>query len=624
MKQSAGLVRAVLLSTLLLFSLAASAQSVLGRTVSIDVSLQQLDQVLEILSNKGNFYFSYNSNIIKRDSLVTLKVYNKTVKQVLDLLFAEGYEYRESGNYIILRKAPIKLSVVTTHTASDEKIYFVSGYILDDQTGETISNASIYEKNQLASAISNKEGYFKLKLKSRYDKAALTVSKDLYEDTTIIIQPKYNQQLSIAIMPVEISDKTITITPYTFDAPDSIVIAVRKADSTHWLYTYRKTDSAMVEKTKAGQWFLSAWQKAQTINLKKFFVMRPYQLSLLPGLSTNGPLNSQVINHISLNIWGGYSGGVKGVELAGWFNIDKKDVKWVQAAGWFNVVGGQVDGVQLAGIHNTVMDSVTGVQAAGISNFVKRQFVGTQLSGIYNHVGGSMNGLQAAGIGNYANNNTTGAQLAGILNVNRRRMNGAQIAGILNVNFQEVKGAQIAGVINYTKKLSGVQIGLINIADTSDGYSIGLINIIFKGYHKLSLYGNEVFPLNAAFKTGNSKLYSILLAGVEPTKDDKAYTFGYGLGREFYLNKRWGANAEISTQQVYLGSWDNINVLNRLEMHLHFKLNKYFSLFMGPSVSLYYSDQKEKIAGFKQNIRSLSSGEHVKIWSGFTAGINIF
>lgn len=624
MKQSEGLVRAVLLSTLLFFSLAASAQNILGRTVSIDVNRQQLDQVLEILSNKGNFYFSYNSNIIRRDSLVTLKVYNKTVKQVMELLFAEGYEYRESGNYIILRKTPIKLSMITTHTASDEKIYFVSGYILDDQTGETISNASIYEKDQLASAISNKEGYFKLKLKSRYDKAALTVSKDLYEDTTIVIQPKYNQQLSIAIMPVEVSDKTITITPYTFDAPDSIVIAVRKADSTHWLYTYRKTDSAMVEKTKAGQWFLSAWQKAQTINLKKFFVMRPYQLSLLPGLSTNGPLNSQVINHVSLNIWGGYSGGVKGVELAGWFNIDKKDVRWVQAAGWFNIVGGQVDGVQLAGIHNTVMDSVTGVQAAGISNFVKRQFVGAQLSGIYNHVGGSMNGLQAAGIGNYANDNTTGAQIAGILNVNRRRMNGAQIAGILNVNFKEVKGAQIAGVINYTKKLSGVQIGLINIADTSDGYSIGLINIIFKGYHKLSFFANEVFPLNAAFKTGNSKLYSILMAGVEPTRDDKAYTFGYGLGREFYLNSRFAVNAEIYTQHVYLGSWNYLNLLNRIETQLNFKVNKYFSIFAGPSVSLYYSDQKTKFTGYKENIRSVSNGNSIRIWSGFTAGINLF
>jgi hypothetical protein len=624
MKQAAGMRSVILLSGILLFSFTVSAQSVLNRTVSFAVNRQPLDQVLEILSNKADFYFSYNSNIIKRDSLVTLTITNRTVKQVMEQLFPEGYEYRESGNYIILRRTPIKMTVITNRTVSEEKLYYVSGYILDDQTGETVSNASIYEKNQLANAISDGQGYFKIKLKSRYDKAALTVSREFYEDTTIIIEPKYNQQLSIAIMPVEVSDKTITIAPYTFEAPDSIVIAVRKADSTHWLYTYRKTDSVKVEKTAMGKWLLHTWQRVQTINLQKFFVARPYQISLLPWLSTNGRLNSQVINNVSLNIWGGYSGGVKGVELAGWFNIDKKDVRWLQGAGWFNIVGGQVDGVQLAGIHNTVLDSVTGVQAAGISNFVRRKFIGAQLSGIYNHVGGSMNGLQAAGIGNFANNGTTGAQVAGVLNVNRRNIRGAQIAGVLNVNFQETKGAQIAGVINYTKKLSGVQVGLINIADTSDGYSIGLINIIFKGYHKLSVYGNEEFPFNAAFKTGNSKLYSILLAGVEPTKDNKAYTFGYGLGREFNLNKKLAANGEISVQHVYLGTWDYLNLLTRMEAHLNFRLGKYLSVFAGPAVSLYYSEQTAKIPGYKQNIRSMKTGDKVKGWFGFSAGVNIF
>lgn len=624
MRQSAGIVRAILLSTILLFSLTAGAQNILNRTVTFSVNRQPLDQVLEILSNKGNFYFSYNSNIISRDSLVTLSAVSKTVRQVMEQLFPDGYEFRESGNYIILRRKPISLAVITNQSVSEEKVYYVSGYILDDQTGETVGSASIYEKNQLASAMSDRQGYFKLKLKSRYDKAALTVSKDLYLDTTIMIQPKYNQQLSIAIMPVEVSDKTITITPYTFDVPDSIVIAVRKADSTHWIYTYRKADSTMVGKQGVGKWFLGTWQKVQAINLKKFFVVRPYQLSLLPGLSTNGRLNSQVINNVSVNIWGGYSGGVNGVELAGWFNIDNRDVRWVQAAGWFNVVGGKVQGVQLAGIHNSVMDSVNGLQAAGITNFVRRGFTGYQLSGIYNHTGGHVRGLQAAGIGNFAGNGTTGAQVAGVLNINHRNTNGAQIAGLINLNTQEMKGAQIAGVINYTKKLKGVQIGLINIADTSDGYSIGLINIIFKGYHKLSLYTNEVFPMNAAFKTGNSKLYSILLAGVEATKDDKAYTVGYGLGREFSLKKKLALNTELTAQHVYLGSWDYLNLLSRFETHLHFRVSKNFSVFAGPALSVYYSEQKTKFDGYKQNIRVMSPGDNVRGWIGITAGVNFF
>lgn len=615
MKQPAGLVRRYLLVLIVLcgLSFSVSAQSILNRPVTFDVYRQQLNHVLEILSNKANFYFSYNSNIIKNDSLVTLTVYNKTVKQVLDLLFAEGFEFRESGNYIIIRRKPVELSMVTNRTASEEKYYTITGYIIDDQTGEVISNASVYEKNQLSSSITDGNGYFKLKLKSRINTAALTVSKEFYEDTTFRIQPKYNQQISIAIMPLAFSEKTITIAPYNVEAPDSIVIAVRKADSSHWLYTYRKTDSVMVEKTKMGKWFLSTWQKVQTINMKKFFVTRPYQLSLLPGLSTNGPLNSQVVNNISMNIWGGYAAGVNGVELAGWFNIDKKNVRWFQAAGWFNMVGGKVEGVQLAGLFNTVLDSVRGVQAAGITNFSRGNTIGVQLSGIYNHSGGTMNGLQAAGIGNFANRNAVGAQLSGIINVSRR----------------EMKGVQIASIINYAKKLSGVQIGLINIADSSDGYSIGLINIILKGYHKLSIYSNEVLPFNAAFKTGTTKLYSILLAGSNPGVGRKIYGFGYGLGHEFYLNRSLTLNTEITTQHLYIGSWDYLNLLNRLNVDLNVKLGKYVSLFAGPSFNVYYSNQTAAISGYKFNVGSggaahVDFSDRAKGWIGWHAGINLF
>lgn len=88
-------------------------QGILNKNISIEVNKQRLDNVLEILSNKGNFYFSYNSNIIKNDSLVTLTAYNKTVRQVLDFLFNDNYEYKESGNYVIIRRAPIRLSLIT-------------------------------------------------------------------------------------------------------------------------------------------------------------------------------------------------------------------------------------------------------------------------------------------------------------------------------------------------------------------------------------------------------------------------------------------------------------------------------------------------------------------------------
>src|SRR5205085_1128066 len=173
----------------------------------------------EILSNKGDFYFSYNSNILKRDSLVTLTVYNKTIKQVLDFLFSSEYEFKESGNYIIIRRAPIKVSVLTNKAITADKIYTVSGYVLDDESGEKLSDVSIYEKRLLVSALTNQNGFFKIKLRSKNKTAELTVSKEFYEDTTIVVQPRYNQQLTITIQPLQKDQQIITVSPQDYFTP---------------------------------------------------------------------------------------------------------------------------------------------------------------------------------------------------------------------------------------------------------------------------------------------------------------------------------------------------------------------------------------------------------------------
>ncbi len=299
---------------------------------------------------------------------------------------------------------------------------------------------------------------------------------------------------------------------------------------------------------------------------------RPFQISLVPGVRTHGKMSGQVINNFSLNVFGGYSGGVNGLELGALFNIDKKEVHYLQAAGLFNIVGGNVTGLQMAGINNTVLKSVKGLQAAGVSNYAKGSFGGLQVAGVYNHTSDSVKGFQVAGVGNYA----------------RTKVSGVQIAGVANFSNREMRGTQIAGVINYAKKIKGVQIGLINIADSSDGYSIGLINIVLKGYHKLSLSTNELMNTNVAFKTGNRKFYSILQAGMNWGKsDEKIYSFGYGLGSEMRLGKTFSINPEISANYLYLGSWDYLNLLNKFNLNLNVKLGKYVSIFGGPSINVY-------------------------------------
>ncbi|MET0395157.1 MAG: STN domain-containing protein [Chitinophagaceae bacterium] len=585
-------------------------QALLTRNLSLDVRRQRLDHVLEILSNKGNFYFSYNSNSVNKDSLVTLNVVNKPVKDILTLLFSNAYEFRESGNYIIIRRAPIRLVMVTKKGVVEEKIYSVSGFVYDEQSGIAVNEASVYEKKLLAATLTDHQGFFKIRLKSsKASFAALTISKEFYEDTTVQIEPRRDQEVTVTLLPIERQEQTVTVTPEDYLLPDSV--GTGPVPDTLQPAPIPSADTVNVERTGMGRFLLSAKQKVQSLNLKHFFTTRPFQVSVVPGLGTHGRMSGQVINNFSLNILGGYTAGTNGLEIGGLFNIDKKEVRYVQVGGLFNVAGGEVLGVQVAGINNTVLDTVKALQAAGVNNLVRGKFNGLQIAGVYNHVTDSVRGMQVAGVGNFA----------------RRKVSGVQIAGVMNFSNRQTDGVQVAGVINYSKRLKGVQIGLINIADTSEGYSIGLINIVLKGYHKLSLFTNEVVDMNAAFKTGNARLYSILQAGAATGSNRKVYSFGYGLGSELALNKRknFSLNPEVSSQYLYLGSWDYTNILNRLQLSLNVKLHKYVSLFAGPVYSVFVSDQHAGIDGYavpRHGTHSFSNT--VSGWFGWTAGISFF
>jgi hypothetical protein len=587
-------------------------QHILDKNISLEANLQPLGQVLELLSNKGNFYFSYKSDIIKKDSLVTLVAHDKPIKQILEKLFSDHFEFVERGNYIIIRKAPVRISPTSGRSATEYRKYVIKGYIQDEDSGEGIGNASVYQKQDLTATLTNERGFFTINLKGRLRIVALTVSKDFYKDSTVLIEPPYNQPITIVISQMEFARRLTTIGPNDYLAPDSIKVSV-PSDSVIKQLMYAKKEPVRVEITYFGKLLLSSKQKIQSLNLKKFFIERPFQLSFIPGLSTHGALSGQVVNKFSLNILGGYSAGVNGFELGGLFNIDKRNVQYMQVAGLFSIVGGNLKGLQVGGLHNSVLGPVEGLQVAGISNICKGKFNGVQLGGIYNHIADSLEGVQLAGIGNFS----------------QKKIIGVQLSGIVNVSNKEMNGAQVSGIFNYAKKLKGVQIGLINVADTSDGYSIGLINIVLKGYHQLSVFANEVSPINLAFKTGNSKLYSILEAGIRTNTDNKLYSFGYGIGTTLHFTKNLSLHPELVSDYLYLGSWNYSNYLNKLSLDLHWQLVKYISLTVGPSFAVYYSDQPQRVSGYHFHLPSngypgFSMSDKVNAWVGWRVGINFF
>ena len=357
-------------------------------------------------------------------------------------------------------------------------------------------------------------------------------------------------------------------------------------------------------------WKTAAFSQSTTSN--PYNIKVPVRAGVLPHVSTQGQNDKFTTSNFSLNLLGGYTGSVNGVELGGWFNIDKRNLKGMQAAGWFNVVNGDVNGLQIAGFFNGAKNNITGAQFGGLVNYANKNANGMQVAGIYNHVAGTFNGFQTAGIVNYS----------------QQSVKGMQVAGIANINTGATKGFQVAGVVNYTKHLKGVQFGLINIADTSDGFSIGLLNIVRKGYHKITISSNEVLNANLAIKSGNAKLYNILMVGVNAGSDDKIFSYGYGIGHEMKIAQWFTLNPELTTQYLYLGNWNYLNQLTKFQVLATVKLTRNLAIFGGPSFSAYYSDQLEAVKGYrflvpKDNYHTYNLWrDNVTGWVGWTAGIS--
>lgn len=588
-----------------------AAQSPLQKSVTIEVNRQQLSEVLELISKKGGVNFSYNSAIIKKDSLVTFSVRNKTVREVLQVLFSQGYEFYEDGNYIIIRKTRNQIAVLPVKGAMENgRIFFVTGYVYDEISGRAIKDASVYEKKLLYSALTNESGYFKIKLKnSSPGMTTLTVSKEFYSDTVVKLASKVNSEVYVTLSPLNADISEVRIYPELVPASDTVPAPARIADP-------GIRDTPNVQQTALGGFLLSERQKKQSLNLKRFITNRTFQVSFVPGFTTHGQLGSQVVSNVSFNILGGYTAGVRGFELGGLFNIDKGKVQYAQVAGLINIVGGKTKGVQIAGITNLVLDSVDGVQIGGISNIVKGSFRGLQIGGIQNHNTGRF----------------TGFQLGGIINYSKDHFHGLQLAGILNLARKEMKGLQVSGLINYAHRVKGLQIGLVNVADSSEGLSIGLVNIVKHGYSKLGISSNEVQNVNLSYKSGHYKLYSILQAGLNAGDDNKKlYTAGYGIGSNIAFNRRKTVafNPELLALSMYRGSWDNTNFLFRLQLQMSVRVSKYFALYAGPAISMMYTDQKNSVAGYGSGLppsgyKIHTVNRNTSAWLGWSAGINIF
>jgi hypothetical protein len=555
------------------------------KEVSIgEIKQQRMGKVLDNIASKGNFYFAYNNKTIPADSIVSVSGYRGTLFSLLDKLLGDSYEFKEVPGYIVLRHAPGKLHLAA-EVDKDQGV--IKGYVNDASSQKEVAQASVYEKNLLVSTLTDNKGYFELKLKSVTGSLLLTVSKENYRDTSLYVLPVVNVD----------------------------------AKHNNRKYKYYPDDGSEdgVEHSRFARFFISSKQLVQGLNLGNFFASRPYQVSLIPGLSSHGMYNSQIVDHFSYNILGGYTAGIDGIEMAGLFNINKKDMKFFQAAGIFNFVGGSTKGVQLAGVYNSVLNNASGLQAAGLVNKGNNFAGGVQMAGMFN-TDQQASGVQIAGLFNRARSFNGGVQLAGLFNTTDQ-LKGFQLAGFCNSSAGEA-GSQFSSVFNVAKKVKGFQFALVNIADSSD-YTIGILNFIKNGEKSLSLSTDETLFTHLDFRSGGRVLYGLIGAGYKFGNDEVKYALDIGFGAHIVNKGKFSLNGEYATQLITdtekkFYQTDSFKILSG------YKLNNHLRLFAGPSLNIISADVSDgaKVNGWVLS-NHISNDKLTAVNVGITGGLQL-
>lgn len=614
------------------------AHSSFGQTVYLEKSVTlhmndvPISSVFKLISKQTGVVFSYTQ--FDDHQKVSVNFTKKPLKIVLnELLKPTNCTYKVKGKYIILtvKKAP-NPTVETIQLA---------GYIYDSKDSSAVVDVSIYIKQNKHTAVSNGKGYFSMSFTKSAYPMYLSIAKENYLDTSLLIQTNTLKQTIAIFLHRKRHTEVAIYQPAEVPVQPLVIDTIQRQDSISPVQTVAQKKTILEELKKAGKELkqfgdsilifdeYSVWKKFKEANpnfrnINDTFFSR-VSFSLFPLISTNKLLSINTVNHLSFNLFAGYSRGVDGAEFGTFLNIDNGDVRYFQLAGFSNVVTGNVTGLQIGGFSNINARSMNGIQVGGFGNFNGGDFNGIQVAGNVNINRRTTNGIQFAGFSNinmadfsgiqasgfsnvnlkstkgiqlasFANitNQLDGMQVSGFTNFTRRTMKGMQIASFMNL-ADTVDGTQLSGFMNIAGHLKGSQIGIFNFDNSATGIPIGLFSYVRKGYHKFEFFYDEQNYIHCSFRTGVDKLHNIFTVGNDFTRDNEFISVGYGFGSSLRLSKRWYFDMDLTanTIQYQKTNMFSKNMLNKVFIGIEFRPIKKISLAVGPTVNLWIADNTD-------------------------------
>jgi len=196
--------RLLILSVLFFTTHVAFSQD-LNKKITLNLQNQSIGEVIKMISDLGNVYFSFNPEEIPVNKKVTVIIKSSTIREICQKFFVpNNIDYFFVENQIILKLHHAGMNETSQNAVQVLKKYTVSGYLKDKTTGEVLIGANIYPAGASIGTTTNAYGYYSLTLPS--GKYSMIYSFVGYKPVTKEIELKGNQKI-----PVELEETKVEI-----------------------------------------------------------------------------------------------------------------------------------------------------------------------------------------------------------------------------------------------------------------------------------------------------------------------------------------------------------------------------------------------------------------------------
>jgi hypothetical protein len=149
--------------------LLAIVQVIAGNSYSQNTKLSfklnnvKVKDVLNVIEQKSEFYFLFNSKLVDVDRKVDINVSEQQVEKILDNLFADS-----NVTYTVMdRQIIIQPKEVSTENTSGQQQVKVTGKVTDSTTGESLPGVNIVVKGTMNGTLTDIDGNYSINVPSK-------------------------------------------------------------------------------------------------------------------------------------------------------------------------------------------------------------------------------------------------------------------------------------------------------------------------------------------------------------------------------------------------------------------------------------------------------------------------